>query len=116
MMGSAAGAAVAPSAGDLRTSSPRRGRGAAIRGFKLARRTFGGRAGALVVTFRLARTQRAIVDVRRGRKVVRRVSDRMRRGWRTQRLRISARGLPRSQYRIRLRAGGATATLPVRRL
>ncbi|HET8949040.1 MAG TPA: hypothetical protein VFN44_00975, partial [Solirubrobacteraceae bacterium] len=88
----------------------------AIRSFKLGRRTFGGRAGALVVAFRLARTERAVVDVLRGRKVVRRVSARTRKGGRTYRLRISGRGLARGSYRIRLRAGGATAILRARRL
>jgi hypothetical protein len=87
-----------------------------IRSFKLRRRTFGGRAGALVVSFRLARKGRAVVDVLRGRKVVRRVSARTRKGSRTYRLRVSPRGLARGSYRIRLRAGGATAILKARRL
>jgi hypothetical protein len=64
----------------------------------------------------LARTGRAVLDVLRGRKVVRRVSARSRKGARTYRVRIRARRLARGTYRIRLRAGGATAILKARRL
>ena len=52
----------------------------------------------------------------RGGKVVKRVSSRQRTGLRTYRLRVSARGLARGEYRIRLRAGQAKATLGARRL
>ena len=45
----------------------------------------------------------------------RRVSARTRKGMRTHRLRISGRGLASGSYRIRLRAGGETATLRARR-
>ncbi len=66
--------------------------------------------------FRLARTRpRGGRRAARG-KVVKRVSRRMRTGLRTYRLRVSARGLARGEYRIRLRAGSAKATLGARRL
>jgi hypothetical protein len=87
-----------------------------IRAFKLERPVFGGRTRPLEVSFRLARTQRAVIGVLRGKKVVKTVSTRTRKGGRTYRLRISARGLARGEYRIRLRAGKATATLGARRL
>ena len=111
-----AAAAGAPAAVAVRSATATRPRAKAIRSFKLARRSFGGRAGALVVTFRLARTQRATLDLLRGGKVVRVVSKRTRKGGRTYRLRVGARGLARGAYRIRLRAGGATAILGARRL
>ena len=88
----------------------------AIRAFKLERPVFGGPSRPLSLSFRLARRGRAVVDVLRGRKVVKRVSRRMRTGQRTYRLRVSARGLKRGEYRIRLRAGSAKATLGARRL
>jgi hypothetical protein len=88
----------------------------AIRAFKLERPVFGGRTRALGLSFRIANKSRAVVEVLRGRKVVKRVSSRVRKGLRTYRLRVSARGLARGEYRIRLRAAGATATLGARRL
>ena len=88
----------------------------AIRSFKLERPVFGGRTRPLSVSFRLGATRRAVVDVLRGGKLVKRVSNRRRTALRTYRLRISARGLARGEYRIRLRAGTAKATLGARRL
>jgi hypothetical protein len=114
--GGGTAAAGAPAAGGVRSETAARPRSKAIRTFTRARRTFGGRAGALVVTFRLARTQRATLDLLRGRKVVKVISKRTRKGGRTYRLRIGARGLRRGAYRIRLRAGGTTAILGARRL
>ncbi len=87
-----------------------------IRAFKLERPVFGGPARPLRVSFRLAAPGRARVDVLRGGKVVRRVSNRRRQGLRTYRLRIAARGLERGTYRVRLRAGGARSKLAARRL
>ena len=77
---------------------------------------FGGRTRPLRLSFRLAGDAQAVVDVLRGGKRVKRVSDRARKGLRTYRLRVSARGLARGDYRIRLRAGGGKAKLTARRL
>jgi hypothetical protein len=92
----------------------------AIRAFKLESPVFGGRTRPLRLSFRLARDSRAVVDLLRGGRVVKRVSSRGRQGLRTYRLRVGARGLPRGEYRVRLRAlrGGGTsrAVLAAKRL
>jgi immune inhibitor A len=91
-----------------------------IRAFKLESPVFGGRTRPLRVSFRLARDSRAVVELMRGSRVVKRVSDRRRQGLRTYRLRISARGVARGEYRVRLRATRAgkttTARLAAKRL
>jgi hypothetical protein len=113
--GGGSSATPAPVAGAVRSATGKR-QGKAIRSFMVVRRSFGRRAGPLLVRFRLARTQRATVDLLRGGKVARLVSKRTRRAGRTHRLRVSARGLARGRYQIRLRTGTERATLRVRRL
>jgi hypothetical protein len=89
--------------------------------FRLERPAFGGRrARDLGVSFRLARTGRATVEVLRGTRVVRRLAAKQFRGGVFHRLRVSPSGLPRGTYRVRLRAvvGGrrVTAVLASQRL
>lgn len=85
---------------------------ATLQSFKLERPVFGGRgARALGISFRLAREGRVAVEVRRGRRVVRRFPASVRRAGVIHRLRLSARGLRRGRYRVRLRYSGDQATL-----
>jgi photosystem II stability/assembly factor-like uncharacterized protein len=93
-----------------------------LRSFKLERPVFGGSSGrSLGIAFRLARGARVTVTVTRGDTLVRRYGTATRQANRTHRLRLSARGLPRGDYRVRVRAVlGATEresrTLTSRRL
>ncbi len=77
---------------------------------------FGGRTKPLRLSFRLARSGRARVELLRRGKVIKLVSNRSRKGLRTYRLQIAARGLARGDYKVRLRASGARSTLTARRL
>jgi hypothetical protein len=81
-----------------------------LRSFKLERPVFGGLDGrSLGIAFRLARSARVTVTVRRGGTLVRRYRTATRRPDRTHRLRLSENGLPRGDYRVRVRAvRGAT--------
>ncbi|CAA9501521.1 MAG: hypothetical protein AVDCRST_MAG30-1945 [uncultured Solirubrobacteraceae bacterium] len=88
--------------------------------FKLERPVFGGKRNrSLGISYRLTRAARVSVTVLRGSRVVKRFAPVQRPSGRTQRLRISARGLPRAEYRVRIEvlgAGGVTQTLVSRRL
>lgn len=90
--------------------------------YKLGYPAFGGRHNRdVLVSFRLARTARVGVEILRGGKVVRRFATAERGGGLTHRLRLVAEGLPRGDYRVRLRAkraGGKAVvrTLTVRRI
>ena len=94
----------------------------AITAFTLARPVFGGRKNsALGVSYRLRTSGRTTVELLRGSRRVRRLArTRVRPGGRTQRVRVSARGLRRGDYRVRVtvRSGGrrTVATLTARRL
>ena len=89
--------------------------------FKLSRPVFGGaRRRALGVAFRLVRAGTVTVEVRRGRRVVRRFAATPRAARRTHRLRIAAGRLPRGMYEVRLLyagdRGSLTASLVAQRL
>ena len=87
----------------LRPEFYRRTSCATLTSFKLARPVFGGRANrALAIAFRLARPGRVTVEVRRGGRIVRRFRTAQRRQRITHRLRLSARGLRRGTYEVRL--------------
>ena len=97
----------------LRPEFYRRTSCATLTSFKLARPAFGGRSNrALAIAFRLARRGSVGVEVRRGGRVVRRFRTAQRRQRITHRLRLSARGLRRGTYEIRLvyRNGQSTLT------
>jgi hypothetical protein len=89
-----------------------------ISSFKLERPVFGGRTNRAVdVTYRLGTTGRVTLQLRRGGKLVRRLAPtRVRAGGRAHRVRIASEGLPRGDYRVRLRAGKTVASLTVRKL
>jgi hypothetical protein len=71
--------------------------------YKLQRPAFGGRTGRpLGISFRLSRAGTARLRVTRGAHTVKTYSRRVRAGASTQRLRLSARGLPTGDYRFRL--------------
>jgi hypothetical protein len=71
--------------------------------YKLQRPAFGGRTGRpLGISFRLSRAGTARLRVTRGAHTVKTYSRRVRAGASTQRLRLSARGLPKGDYRFRL--------------
>jgi hypothetical protein len=91
--------------------------------YKLLRPVFGGSNGrAVAASYRLTRRARASLTIMRGRRVVRRGRMRVRRADVTYRAKLSARGLPRGDYRFVLRVqplgGGRTvrAVLTSRRL
>jgi hypothetical protein len=89
----------------------------AIRAFKLERPAFGGRNNrAVSVSFRLARDGRAVVDLRRGGRTVRRLSDAVRRGGFLHRVRLDSERLRRGRYEVRLRHGDTTSSLFVERI
>ncbi|HEX2233978.1 MAG TPA: M36 family metallopeptidase [Thermoleophilaceae bacterium] len=76
-----------------------------VRAYGLGRPVFGGTRGVpLGITFRLSRRARVSVVVRHGRRVVRRFRTRAYGGGRRHRLRLSARGRARGDYRITMRA------------
>ena len=88
---------------------------------KLAAPVFGGPGTrALGIAFRMARTARVSVTVLKGKRVVKRFSARTRATKTTHRLTLSARGLARGSYRVRIQATGVgraqTVTLLARRL
>lgn len=90
----------------------RRASCATLTSFKLERPAFGGRgARPLGIAFRLARAGRVSVEVRRGRRVVRRFRATVRQAGRTHRLRLGSRRLPRGRYEIRLRYAGDQGSL-----
>ncbi|MDQ5807498.1 MAG: hypothetical protein M3320_02375, partial [Actinomycetota bacterium] len=81
--------------------------------YKLLRPVFGGRDGrAVSASYRLTRRARAGITVMRGRRVVARGAMRVRGADVTYRTKLSARGLPRGDYRFVLRVrplgGGKT--------
>jgi hypothetical protein len=89
--------------------------------YKLERPAFGGRTGRpLGISFRLSRAGTARLRVTRGAHTVKTYALRVRAGARTKRLHLSARGLPRGDYRFRLvvrsRRAVARSTLLARRL
>ncbi|HEV3001557.1 MAG TPA: M14 family metallopeptidase [Solirubrobacteraceae bacterium] len=91
--------------------------------YKLLRPVFGGSNGrAVAASYRLTRRARASLTIMRGKRVVRRGRMRVRRADVTYRAKLSARGLPRGDYRFVLRVqplgGGRTvrAVLTSRRL
>jgi hypothetical protein len=89
--------------------------------YKLERPVFGGRnATPLRIAYRVLRRARVQVVVLRGGRVVKRFATRTAAAGRTHRLRLSARGLPRADHRVRItvRAGTVrvTSTLVARRL
>jgi hypothetical protein len=84
----------------------------AIRRFTLGRPVFGGATHrSLPVRVRLAPGRRGRIELRRGGRVVRRVSVHGTRTWR-----LRAGGLRRGAYALRLVSGSARATLHARRL
>jgi hypothetical protein len=88
-----------------------------VRTFKLERPVLGGRTNRdLGISFRLNQDARTVVTVLRGDRVVKRFPATSRRARQLHRLRLDAEGLPRGDVRIRLQAGGTTATLTARRL
>jgi hypothetical protein len=90
-----------------------------VRSFALGRPVFGGapRARALGISLRLAERRRARVEVRRGRRLVKRYRARRYAAGRTYRLRLSPKRLQPGRYRVTLRVGrGRAATLGARRL
>jgi hypothetical protein len=88
-----------------------------VRTFKLERPVLGGRTNRdLGISFRLNQDARVTVTVLRGSRVVKRFPATQRRARQLHRLRLDAEGLPRGDVRIRLQAGGTTATLTARRL
>jgi hypothetical protein len=89
--------------------------------YKLERPAFGGRTGRpLGISFRLSRAGTARLRVTRGAHTVKTYALRVRMGARTKRLHLSARGLPRGDYRFRLvvrsRRAVTRSTLLARRL
>jgi hypothetical protein len=89
--------------------------------YKLERPAFGGRTGRpLGISFRLSRAGTARLRVTRGAHTVKTYALRVRAGARTKRLHLSARGLPRGDYRFRLvvrsRRTVTRSTLLARRL
>ncbi|MEA2133732.1 MAG: hypothetical protein QOC68_1641 [Solirubrobacteraceae bacterium] len=71
--------------------------------YKLQRPAFGGRTGRPIgISFRMSRAGTARIRVTEGAHTVKTYSRRVRAGARTQRLRLSARGLRRGDYRFRL--------------
>ena len=90
-----------------------------IRTFKLERPVFGGRSRrSLGIAYRLGRAARAVVTVSRNGRVVRRFRAQNAAADRTYRLRLSARGLRRGDYRVRVdvrRAGRRTVVAAVSR-
>ena len=95
---------------------------AQVSSFKLERPVFGGRGNrAIDASYRLSRSGRVTVELLRGTRVVRqlsRASDR--RAGRTFRVRVTSEGLPRGDYRVRVRmvrtGQTTTAALTARRL
>jgi hypothetical protein len=88
-----------------------------IRLLRAQRPAFGGRGGApLRVSFRVGRAGRARLELLRGTKVVRRVLSRRVAAGHALHATVSARGLARGAYRLRLSAGGASRTVGARRL
>jgi hypothetical protein len=85
--------------------------------YKLLRPVFGGRGGrAVTASFRLTRRARASLTIMRGKRVVRRGRMRLRGADITHRVKLSARGLPRGDYRFILRVrpiGGRKAVRAV---
>jgi hypothetical protein len=111
------------SGGRFRSRPPFYGRNSCglLTSYKLSSAVFGGlQRRRLGIAFRLSRSARVSVVVRRGSRVVRRYRTRTYRGERTHRLVLSARGLRRGDYRITLRARGgarrAAQRLVARRL
>lgn len=91
--------------------------------YKLERPAFGGSSRrSLGISYRLAKAGRVGVTVLRGNRVVKRFSSRAVGARRTYRLRLSARGLGRGEYRVRLSGQAAqggetiTSTLTARKL
>lgn len=100
--------------GRFRSAPPfyRRTSCATLTSFKLERPAFGGsRNRALGIAFRLARTGRVTVEVRRRGRLVRRFAATTRRAGLTHRLRLRAERLPRGRYEIRLRYAGDQSSL-----
>jgi len=88
-----------------------------IRAFKLERPAFGGRANrALSVSFRLAFEGRAVVELRRSGRTIRRLSNAVRRGGVLHRVRLPAERLRRGRYEVRLRLGSTVSSLFVRKV
>lgn len=96
----------------LRPSFFRRTSCATLTSYKLERPVFGGRrTRSLGISFILARAGRVRVELRRGGKVVRRISVKRRRAGVKHRLRVSARGLRRGRYEVRLSYSGDRGSL-----
>ncbi len=105
----------------LRPAFQRRDTCDLLTSFKLERPVFGGRtARPLGIAYRLGLAGRVTVMVTRGSRTVKRYTRTLAAGARTQRIRLSAKGLPTGDYRVRLqaRSGGQTTTaaLVARRL
>lgn len=101
-------------AGRFRVVRPfyRRTSCATLTSFKLERPAFGGTSNrALGIAFRLARGGRVSVEVRRGRRVVRRFRTTPRRAGITHRLRLTSERLRPGRYEIRLRYSGDQGSL-----
>lgn len=97
----------------IRPSFQRRDTCDLLTSYKLERPVFGGRTGRpLGIGYRLGSRGRVTVTVTRGSRTVRRFAARTVPSARTQRLRLSARGLPVGEYRVRLqvRSGNSTTT------
>jgi hypothetical protein len=95
-----------------RATSVRRPACGAIRAFRLARPVFGGPSGrGLAVTVRLAPGRSGRIELRRGRRTLRRATVRGARSWH-----IGPRRLVRGGYAIRVLTGAAHATLHAQRL
>jgi acyl-homoserine lactone acylase PvdQ len=81
---------------------------APIDALRLGRGVFGGtpRPRALAITLRMAETRRAVVDVSRGGRLVKRFAERSYTARRTYRMRLGATRLSRGRYRVVVRVGG----------
>jgi hypothetical protein len=85
-----------------------------LRTFKLERPAFGGRTRTpLRVAYRLSRRADVTVTIRRGRRVVRRFTQRGRAAGRVYRLAVPSRNLPRGDYEVQLRAVGGEDQIAV---
>jgi acyl-homoserine lactone acylase PvdQ len=77
---------------------------------RLGRGVFGGSAvRALGVTLRMAETKTAVIEVKRGSRLVKRVAARSYTAKRTYRLPLAARGLRRGRYRVVVKIDGKVA-------
>jgi len=95
----------------VRPSFYRRDTCGLLRSFKLTRPVFGGRANTeLHATYQLNEPGTVEVEVLRGTRRIRRVAAVERRAGQAYRVRLDAEGLPRGDYRVRVRVRSGTAT------